>query len=98
VILDIPVPVTEDLNRVTKLLHDAAVSMQNDPAWSHVLLGDPFVAGVEAIEVDYVRLRLVVRTQPGRQYDVSSELRLRCVQALRESAIFTTPVDATHAG
>ncbi len=97
VILDIPIPVTEDLNKVTTLLHDAATSMQSDPKWSQMLLGDPVVAGVETIEVGYVRLRLVVRTQPGRQFDVSAELRLRCVQALRDAAIFTTPVDSSSA-
>lgn len=97
VILDIPVPVSEDLNKVTTLLHDAAESMQHDPAWSAMLLGDPVVAGVETIEVSYVRLRLVVRTQPGRQFDVSRELRRRCVDALRNAGIFTTPVEASPA-
>jgi small conductance mechanosensitive channel len=95
VILDIPVPVTEDLGKVTTLLHDAAASMQHDPSWSPMLLGDPVVAGVETIEVSYVRLRLVVRTQPGRQFDVSRELRRRCVDALRNAGIFTTPVEAS---
>ncbi len=97
VILDIPIPVSHDLEKVTTLLRDAATSMQHDPKWAQMLLGDPVVAGVETIEVGYVRLRLVVRTQPGRQFDVSSELRLRCVQALRNAGIFTTPVDSSHA-
>jgi small conductance mechanosensitive channel len=95
VVLDIPVPVSEDLTKVTTLLYDAAASMQHDPKWSYMLEGDPVVAGVETIEVGYVRLRLVVRTQPGLQFDVSSELRLRCVQELRRAAISSTPVDTS---
>ena len=63
-------------------------------AWSGLLLGKPVVAGVETIEVGYVRLRLVVRTLPGRQFDVSRELRLRCATALRDAGIAATlPVD-----
>jgi len=87
VVLDIPVPATEDLERAMGALHDAAESMANDPQWRDLFLSEPIVAGVETIEVGFVQLRLVVRTQPGRQFDVSRELRLRCARALRAAGI-----------
>jgi small conductance mechanosensitive channel len=92
VVLDIPVPATEDLDRATSVLIEAASSMKSDDRWASLLSGDPVVSGVETIEVGYVRLRLVVRTLPGRQFDVSRELRLRCANALREAGIVAAPM------
>ena len=92
VILDIPVPATEDLGRATSTLLEAAESLTQDPEWAGLLLGKPVVSGVETIEVGYVRLRLVARTLPGRQFDVSRELRLRCANALREAGVVAAPV------
>jgi len=92
VVLDIPVAATEDLDRATNVLLDAANTMADDEAWAGMLLGKPVVAGVETIEVGYVRLRLLVRTLPGRQFDVSRELRLRCANGLRQAGIVTAPM------
>jgi small-conductance mechanosensitive channel len=92
VVLDIPVATTEDLDQATAVLLAAANSMADDDAWSGLLLGKPVVAGVETIEVGYVRLRLLVRTLPGRQFDVSRELRFRCANALRQAGIVTAPL------
>ncbi len=92
VVLDIPVSATENLERATTVLREAADSLAHDDAWTNLLLGDPVVAGVETIEVGYVRLRLVVRTLPGRQFDVSRELRFRCATALRDAGIVTAPM------
>lgn len=91
-IIDVPVLVDEDLNRVTALLHEVVAGMAEDPAWSTLLLGDPVVAGVETIEVGYVQLRLIARTLPGRQFEVARELRLRAATALREAGIASPAV------
>ena len=96
VVLDIPVAATEDLDRATSVLLEAANSMAEDDAWAGMLLGKPVVAGVETIEVGYVRLRLLVRTLPGRQFDVSRELRLRCA-GLRQAGIVAPIAEPTPA-
>ena len=85
--VDIPVPATEDLDQAMATSLAAADDLAADDARSGLLIGKPVVAGVETIEVGYVRLRLVVRTLPGRQFDVSRELHLRCATALREAGI-----------
>jgi moderate conductance mechanosensitive channel len=92
VVLDIPIRATEDLAAATQVLNQAAGSLADDEAWSGLLLGAPVMSGVETIEVGYVQLRLVVRTLPGRQFEVSRELRYRCAAALQEAGISTAPL------
>jgi moderate conductance mechanosensitive channel len=89
-VIDIPVSVAEDLEQVTSLLKEVVTAMARDPRWSDLLLGDPVVAGVEAIDVGYVQLRLIARTLPGRQFEVAREIRLRASTALRAAEI-TSP-------
>jgi hypothetical protein len=51
----------------------------------NLLFGEPVVTGVQAVEVGYARLRLVVRTLPGGEFTVARELRLCCAVALTEA-------------
>jgi len=90
VVIDIPIPVEEDLQRVIPLLGQVATTMAAEDPWHDQIIGEPVVAGVETIEVGYVQLRLLVRTLPGRQFDVGRELRLRVLVALRQEEI-TSP-------
>ncbi len=87
VVIDIPIPVEEDLQKVTPLIAAVADSMADEKEWRDLIVGAPVMAGVETIEVGYVNLRLLVRTQPGRQFDVGRELRLRVAIALRDNEI-----------
>jgi small-conductance mechanosensitive channel len=89
-VIDIPIPVTEDLEQVTAILKDVVGAMATDSRWSDLLLGDPIVAGVETIDVGYVQLRLIARTLPGRQFEVAREIRLRAATALRSAGV-TSP-------
>ena len=91
-VMDVPVPVTEDLEAVTALLRSLLSDMAAEDRWKRLLLGDPVVAGVETIEVGYVLLRLIARTLPGRQFEVGRELRLRTAIALREAGISSPPI------
>jgi moderate conductance mechanosensitive channel len=86
-VIDIPVSVAEDLERVTSLLKDVVAAMATDAQWKDLLLGDPVVAGVETIDVGYVQLRLIARTLPGRQFEVAREIRLRAATALRSAGV-----------
>jgi small conductance mechanosensitive channel len=94
VVVDIPIPVEEDLQRVIALIGDVATRMAAEDQWRPQIIGEPVVAGVETIEVGYVQLRLLVRTLPGRQFDVGRELRLRVAMILRQEQI-KTPVSPT---
>lgn len=98
VVLDIPIPVDEDLQRVIQIITDVATTMAAEPEWSTVILGAPVMAGVQTIEVGYVQLRLLVRTLPGRQFDVNRDLQLRVVLALRHAGIRTPGTSADTSG
>jgi len=91
-VIDIPVPVDEDLEAVTHLLRDVIDAMADDPVWRGLIIGDPVVAGVESIEVGYVQLRLIARTLPGKQFEVGREIRLRAATALRGAGISSPPI------
>ncbi len=91
-VIDIPVPVTEDLEQVTGILRGVVDAMAGDPSWHDVLLGAPVVAGVETIDVGYVQLRLIARTLPGRQFEVGRELRLRAAVALRAAGVISPSI------
>lgn len=95
VVLDVPISVDEDLQQAIQVITDSAKAMASEQPWSSVIMGDPVMAGVETIEVGYVQLRLLVRTQPGRQFEVSRELQLRVLLALRRAGISTTGASAS---
>lgn len=94
VVMDLPIPVDEDLEKVLSLVRDVATALAAEPAWHDLVIGEPVMAGVETIEVGYVNLRLLVRTLPGRQFEVGRELRLRVALALRAADIRTPNVGA----
>ncbi len=43
--------------------------------------------GVESIGVDTIKLQMVARTLPGKQFDVGRRLRVLVVAALRRAGI-----------
>ncbi|HEY0399652.1 MAG TPA: mechanosensitive ion channel family protein, partial [Acidimicrobiia bacterium] len=65
-----------------------------DPTLKALLLDAPTVMGVETIDVDSVKLRMVARTLPGRQFEVARELRTRVAMALHNRGV---NVEATAA-
>jgi len=93
-VVDIPVPATVNLNRVNEVLHQVSDTARDDPTLKDLLLDAPTVMGVEKIEIGIVTLRLVARTLPGKQFEVTRELRLLVVRALAHIGIVTAD-DAT---
>jgi small conductance mechanosensitive channel len=96
VVIDVPIPVTQDLEAATQVLRKVGSELSADPAWRGVLLGEPVVVGVESIEVGHLQLRVVARTLPGKQFDVGRELRLRIAVALQEAGISAPPQMLVH--
>lgn len=98
VVVDVPVPVSQDLDKATDVVREAAAGLWHDPEWHDTLLGEPIVAGVENIEVDHLVLRVIARTLPGKQFDVGRVLRLRIALALQRAGIASATPVATTAG
>lgn len=87
VVIDIPIPADQDIQKAIAALREVAAAMGQDPDWKDLLLGEPVLAGVETFEVGYLQLRLIARTLPGKQFDVGRELRLRAAVALQQAGI-----------
>ena len=76
-VLDVPVSYEEDVDKVRDLLKHASIGMAAVSPWDEIILAEPDVWGVTALSGEAVVVRIVVKTAPGRQGDVSRELRER---------------------
>src|SRR5659263_400113 len=74
-VIDVPIPATVDVGRATEILHQVGIDAYADPELRPLLLDPPTVMGVESIEVDEFRIRVVARCLPGKQFDVGRDLR-----------------------
>lgn len=93
-VIDVPIPLTADVTRVTALLHEVGAAAYADTELHRLLLDEPSVMGVESIEVDQFMVRVVARTLPGKQFQVGRELRVWITRALRAEGI-SMPADLT---
>ena len=84
VVIDVKLPINEDLERVIGALRTAAGAMAEDRAWKRLLLDTPAVLGVESLDLAFAQVRIAARTQPGQQWTVGRELRRRIAAAMRE--------------
>jgi small conductance mechanosensitive channel len=87
VVVDVPVPLTADIGHVSDILREVGRAAYADDELHPQLLDAPAVMGVQSIEVDQVRVRIVARTLPGRQFLVGLALRGRIAAALRREGI-----------
>ena len=98
-VVDVPVPVTADIHRVTDILQSVGHGVYDDETLRPLMLDAPTVMGVERIEVDSFSIRVVARTLPGKQFVVSRALRARIAAALQTEGITLPPdVPAGDAG
>jgi len=97
-VVDIPVPATADINRVNEVLRDVSTTASRADGLPDLLLDEPQLMGVESIEKDTVKLRMVARTLPGKQFEVGRRLRSLVVSALRRAGVATTGIETTEMG
>jgi small conductance mechanosensitive channel len=86
-LLDVAVAPDTDIGNATEVIQRTADEMWHDPAWTHRLLAEPEVWGVEDIGLGGMLIRLVVKTVPLEQWDVARELRARLKRAFDEVGI-----------
>ncbi len=88
--IDVPVPVTADINKVNEILRDVGTKAFADRKLKTLLLDEPTVMGIEDLTVDQMNIRMVARTLPGKQFEVGRELRVRVAAALRREGMSET--------
>jgi len=96
-VVDVPVPATVDVNRVSDLLRQIGEEAYAEPEMRQLLLDPPAVMGVQSIDVTQFQIRLVARTLPGMQFDVGRMLRARVATGLLREGI-SLPANVEPAG
>src|SRR5712692_9574743 len=86
-VVDVPVPATVDVNRVSVLLCEIGEEAYAEPELRQLLLDPPAVMGVQSIDVAQFQVRMVARTLPGKQFDVGRILRGRVAAGLLREGI-----------
>jgi small-conductance mechanosensitive channel len=96
-VIDVPVPATVDVNRVSEILRQVGEAAFEEEELHPLLLDAPSVMGVESIEVDQFKIRVVARTLPGKQFEVGRALRVRIARSfLREGINVQTALDTAQ--
>ncbi len=86
-LLDIDVAYDTDLDRAMEVVKDVADGLWHEDVWKVDILDEPEVWGVQALGADGITIRLVLRTQPARQWAVSRELNRRMKARFDEEGI-----------
>lgn len=77
----IQVAPTVELSKVLPLLKETASAIANDPQWQQFILEPPDLLGVESVDHAGIAIRLLLKTQPSKQFLVARELRARVKHA-----------------
>ena len=86
-VVDVPVPVSADINEVNDILREVGEAAYASETLRPLLLDTPTVRGIETLDVSEITVRLVARTLPGKQFEVGRVLRERIALAFREHGI-----------
>jgi small conductance mechanosensitive channel len=96
-VVDIGVGYGSDIDQALEVLRDEAEQFGADRAWRIKLDGDPEVLGVQLLGDSAVTLRVMLRTQPGLQWEVGREFRRRAKLRLdREGIEIPFPQRTVH--
>lgn len=86
-VIDVSIAYAEDVDRLIALLRTIAEEFQREPEWGPLLLEAPQVLGVENFTETGVTVRMIAKTLPLKQWDVSRELRRLIKKRLDEEKI-----------
>ena len=80
-LLDIAVAYGTDIDAASALILTIASDMASEEDYQEIFLDEPEIWGVENLGNDSVDIRLVIKTQPGKQWAIARELRRRIKNA-----------------
>lgn len=82
--LMLPIHYEASVDEMLQLVREVGDGLRNDPEWGELILEDPDILGVENFGDSAITLRVWIKTQPLKQWDVSREYRRRFKQALED--------------
>jgi moderate conductance mechanosensitive channel len=85
--LSITVSPKSDITKVLALLKSIATELSQDAEWQRCILEPPELLGIEALDYTGITLRLLLKTQPLKQWPVARELRWRIKEAFVKEGI-----------
>jgi len=87
-LIDVEVSYDTDLRIAQGVIQRVADEFWNDPEWGgDELMERPEVWGVQSLGASGIAIRLVVKTEPSKQWSVERELRLRLKESLDAAGI-----------
>jgi small-conductance mechanosensitive channel len=86
-LIEVMVPSTEDPDRVTRAIHDAAASMMDDPDFKPHILEPIEIYGIDAWQPGQFTIKGRIKTVPLKQWTVGRELRKRITRLFNERRI-----------
>jgi moderate conductance mechanosensitive channel len=96
-VIDVPVPTSANVATVSDLLAKVGAAAYADESLHGLLLDRPAVMGVESMDIDQFKIRVVARSMPGKQFEVGRALRARITAALlREGISVPTELDTAE--
>jgi small conductance mechanosensitive channel len=85
--LSISVAYNTDLDRALAVIDQVAIEMSHDPDWKSLILEQPQLLGVDKLDYAGATIRLWIKTQPLKQWDVAREYRRRLKRAFDQAGI-----------
>src|SRR5437763_9626433 len=89
VTLNISVDYTESSDRILQLLRQIGDDIYHDEEYMDFFVAEPEVPGIERISGNEVEYLMIAKVKPGRQWQVSRELRRRIQKIFAESGVKT---------
>jgi small conductance mechanosensitive channel len=87
VILDVEVAYDTDVEEASAVMKEVADALRREGLATAPILEEPEIWGVENFGPDAITLRLAAKTEPGLQWALSRELRVRLKRAFDEHGI-----------
>ena len=85
--LTIPVAYQTDVDQALKLIETVGLDMDKDARWDHQIIEPPQVLGIENFGDRGLVIRIWIKTQPLKQWDVAREYRRRMKVAFDKAGI-----------
>ncbi len=85
--LTIPVDYKTDIDEALNLIKKVAIEMDEDPNWQHQIVETPQVLGIDNFGDRGLLIRVWIKTQPLKQWDVAREFRRRLKIAFDHAGI-----------
>ncbi|MGA9383222.1 MAG: mechanosensitive ion channel family protein [Phormidium sp.] len=76
-----------EVKKAMTIMRQVFQTIQSDPVWGLQLIGEPDILGIEKFDDHGILLKIRAQTQPGQQFNVTREFRLRLNQAFQDAGI-----------